>query len=49
MTFQHFPHTNAWGCNFDLAVKRSKVNLGSSFEKNLVDIESMMLYTKIQQ
>ena len=23
MTFQHFPHTNAWGRKFDLAVKKS--------------------------
>ena len=33
MTFQHFPHTNAWGRKFDLAVKMSKVNLRSSFEQ----------------
>ena len=26
MTFQHFPHTNAWGCKFDLAIK-SKFSL----------------------
>ena len=32
MTFQHFPHTNAWGCKFDLAV-RSEVHLQSSFEQ----------------
>ena len=33
MTFQHFAHTNAWGRKFDLATKKSKVNLGSSFEQ----------------
>ena len=31
--FQHFPHTNVWGRKFDLAVKRSMVILGSSFEQ----------------
>ena len=35
MTFQHFPYTNAWGRKFDLAVKRSKVNLWSSFEQTI--------------
>ena len=33
ISFQHFPHTNAWGRKFDLAVKRSKVNLRSPFEQ----------------
>ena len=47
MNFQYFPHTNAWGRKFDLAVKRSKVNLGPSVEQT-VDFESMILYTKIQ-
>ena len=50
MIFQHFPHTNVWGRKFDLAITRSKVNLGPSFEQNLVDLEYPMLYTytKIQ-
>ena len=34
MIFQHFPHTNVWERKFDLAVKRSKVNLRSLFEQN---------------
>ena len=48
MTYQQFPHNNACGCKFDLAVIRSKVNLPPAFEQNLVHLESQMLYTKIQ-
>ena len=39
MTFQHFPHINAQGRKFDLAV---------IIWTNLVELESSMLYTKIQ-
>ena len=48
MIFQQIPHANTLGRKFDLALKRSKVNLRTSFEKNLVDLVSLMLYTKIQ-
>ena len=41
MTFQHFPHTNAWGCKFDLALKRSKVNIWSSFEQTWQTLSSL--------
>ena len=48
MIFQYFTYTNAKGCKFDLAIKRSKVNLVSSFETNLVDPEPPMLYIIVQ-
>ena len=45
MVFQRSPHTNLLRRKFDLAVKRSKVNILSSFEH--VELESS-IYTKIQ-
>ena len=33
LNFQYLPHTNAQGHTFDLAMKRSNVNLGLSFEQ----------------
>ena len=33
MNFKHFPHINAQGRKLDIAEKRSKVNLGLSFEQ----------------
>ena len=48
MIFQHFSHTNVGERKVDLAVKRSKVNLRPSLENNVVDLESPVLYTKIQ-
>ena len=48
MTFQHFPHTNAWGRKFDLAIKKVKGPLTVIIWTNLVDFESSMLYAKIQ-
>ena len=36
------------GHKFDHTRERSKVILASSFQQNLVDFESLMLYTKIQ-
>ena len=42
MTFQHFPHTNAWGRKFDFAVKTSYTTI---ILTNIVDLESPMLYT----
>ena len=33
MAFQHFPQTNVYERKFDVGVKRSKVNLRSSFEQ----------------
>ena len=47
MLIQHFSHTNVWGHKFDLAFKRSKVNLQPSFEQT-VELESPTLHTKIQ-
>ena len=35
--------------NLTLCLKRSKVNLGSSFGTNLVVLECLMLYTKFQR
>ena len=48
MIFQHFLPTKVWEHKFNLPVKRSKVILGPSFEKMLVDLSPPMLYTKIQ-
>ena len=48
MTFQHFSYTNAWGHKFDLAVKNVKGQPIIIIETNVVDIASLMLYTKIQ-
>ena len=45
MTFKHFPHTNAWGRKFDLAVKKAKGNLRSTFDRPWVHDA---IYTKIQ-
>ena len=43
MTFQPFLHTNTWGCKFDLTIKMSKVNLGSSFKKDQQRTYQMIL------
>ena len=34
----YIAHTNAWGGKFDLAIKRSNVNIGPSFLAILVDL-----------
>ena len=57
MTFQHFHHTNAWGRKSDLVVKKYgmlRVVWATEGQPRiiiwteLVDLESSMLYTKIQ-
>ena len=48
MTFQIFLHTVAWGRKFDLILKKVKGQPWVIIWTNLADLESMMLYTKIQ-
>ena len=48
MIFQHFRCTNVWGRKSDIAVKKAKGQPRTIISTDLADIESPMLYTKIQ-
>ena len=48
MTCQHLPNTMALGRKLDLAVTKVKCQPRVIIWTNLVDLESIMLYTKIQ-
>ena len=43
-----FSNSNPYASKFDLGVEQFKVNPGSSFIINLVELESQMLHAKFQ-
>ena len=49
MKSQHFSHinTDAWESKFNIALKRSNLNVGSSFLEILVDLPSPMICAKL--
>ena len=48
MTFQHIPHTNVWGVQIWPCHKKVKGQPTAIIWTNLVDLESLIPYTKIQ-
>ena len=46
----HFPHIRVWGCKFDLAIEKSMVILGSSFDSDAIyqdSAEAFLVHEKI--